>query len=79
MSVKSSEKNSRNLATRGMFTYSRPWTNSPFPHMRDKKKANLAFQIRDCDTASVEEDLYFRSSPNAKNLSLIEPEILSMS
>lgn len=50
MQVKSSEKLQRNqiLSRGGIFNYSRPRTNSPFPHMREKNGK----KISDFDTPS---------------------------
>lgn len=43
MQIKSSEKVSRQQMSRGVFNYSRPRTNSPFPHMREKKGVKNSF------------------------------------
>lgn len=34
LSMGSSERPSRNNPPKVVYSYSRPWTNSPFPHMR---------------------------------------------
>lgn len=43
MQVKSSEKHHRNqvISRGGIFNYSRPRTNSPFPHMREKNSRKI--------------------------------------
>jgi hypothetical protein len=82
MTMKSSEKASRNQVSRGVFNYSRPRTNSPFPHMREKKGVKGSFlngggfvlQNATLDDADIQ------SKPNAfsQNVSIIENELKNM-
>lgn len=66
---------------RGVFNYSRPRTNSPFPHMREKKGVKKSFMNGGgivLQNTTLEDDVPTKDNAFSQNVSIIENELQSI-